>query len=248
MKQSTSSLNRGNKVTATLKKLWKNQYFQTAVVIGLIVVVIFGFWFGLQVAFNTKIPPMLAVISGSMCIPYDGACDGWTHPFDRTLHIGDLIVIQGVDPATLNTNYPDSDIIVFHQPDDPNTLIVHRIVLKIEDADGKLSFYTKGDGNPPVQWPAATNGYDYWGPVSQDAIVGKVVMRIPWVGHIAMVTQDYSLVPIIVIIVVLIVIVEFVFPLIKNMKTQTKEKSISMEQQKTDTPFNSSSLPNLFLR
>ncbi len=224
----------GNKVTVTLKRLWKNQYIQTAAVIGLIVGVIFGFWFGLQVAFNTDIPPMLAVISGSMCIPYDGACDGWTHPFDRTLHIGDLIVIQGVDPKDLNVNYPDSDIIVFRQPDDPNTLIVHRITTKIEGADGKLSFYTKGDGNPPVQWPTETSAHDYWGPVSQDAIIGKVVMRIPWVGHIAMVTQDYSLVPIIVFVVVLIVIVEFVVPLIKDRKTKTKDNSAPSVQQKTD--------------
>ncbi len=229
-------------MTATLKRLWKNQYLQTAVIIGLIIVVIFGFWFGLQVAFNTKIPPMLAVISGSMCIPYDGACDGWTHPFDRTLHIGDLIVIQGVDPKDLKTNYPDSDIIVFHQPDDPNTLIVHRIVRVINGADGKLFFYTKGDGNPPVQWPASTTGYDYWGPVSQDAVVGKVVMRIPWVGHIAMVTQNYSLVPIIVVIVILIVIIEFVVPLIKERKAKTQDTTTPIEQQKQKAQPNSSFL------
>jgi len=56
-------------LTATIKKLWKNEYFQTAVVVALIVAVIFGFWFGSQLVLNTKIPPALAVISGSMCIP-----------------------------------------------------------------------------------------------------------------------------------------------------------------------------------
>jgi signal peptidase I len=226
----------GRNLATTLKKLWKNQYFQTAVVIGLIAAVIFGFWFGLQIAFNTKIPPMLAVVSGSMCIPYDGACDGWTHPFDRTLHIGDLIVIQGVDPKDLNANYPDSDIIVFHQPDDPSTLIVHRIALKVENADGTFSFYTKGDGNPPVQWPEATTGYDYWGAVPQDEVVGKVVMRIPWVGHIAMMTQNYSLVPIIVVIVILIVIIEFVIPLFKDRKTHAQDQSAAADQQNTEKP------------
>ena len=120
-------------LTDTLKKLWKNEYVQTAIAIGLIALVVFGFWFCLQVALNTPYPA-LAVVSGSMCIPYDGACDDWlsvTHPFERTLHKGDLIIIQGVNPRKFNVNYPNSDIIVFQdpwKPMDPDAKIVHRIV------------------------------------------------------------------------------------------------------------------------
>jgi hypothetical protein len=103
------------------------------IVVCVIVTVVFGFWYGSQLALNTKIAPYLAVISGSMCIPYDATCDGWSHPFDRTLHIYDIIVIQGVDAKSLKTDYPNSDIIVFQRPDlpedDPNSKIVHRIAL-----------------------------------------------------------------------------------------------------------------------
>ena len=54
-------------MTANLKKLWKNEYVQTAVVIGLIVLIVLVFWFGAQVVLNAS-TPMLVVVSGSMCI------------------------------------------------------------------------------------------------------------------------------------------------------------------------------------
>jgi hypothetical protein len=209
----------------------------------LIIIVIFGLWYGSQAVLNTKIPPVLAVISGSMCIPYDGACDGWTHPFDRTLHVGDLIIIQGVDPKTLNTDYPyNSDIIVFHRPDlpadDPNSKIVHRIVSTAE-VNGILYFYTKGDGNPVYNWPNTPEPTDYWRPsstdpsstyegaISQDYVYGKVIMRIPWIGWVAVKMSDLvagnnSLIfPLIVVLIILIIIIEFVAPLLKSRKRGT---------------------------
>ena len=85
--------------------------------------------------------------------PIDGACDGWSHPFDHTLHIGDIIIIQKVNPADLNANYPNSDIIVYENPTDPtSTPIVHRIVATYK-VNGTLYFQTKGDGNGD-KWPA----------------------------------------------------------------------------------------------
>jgi signal peptidase I len=227
-----------NNLATTLKKLWKNEYFQTATVIILIVVVVFGFWFGSQIILNTKIPPALAVVSGSMCVPYDGACEGWLsldHPFDRTLHKGDLIIIQGVDPKTLNTNYPNSDIIVYQDPrypNDPDQKIVHRIVA-VEDRNGTLWFYTKGDGNnPPDVWPnpVSPGVYDPWSPVPQDYIYGKVIMRIPWIGHIAIAmrglvgSNNNFIIPIVVILIVLLIIVEFIAPLLKRKPRVTQQQ------------------------
>lgn len=90
-------------------------------------------------------------------------------------------MVQGVSPKDYNTNYPESDIIVFPKPDNPDELIVHRIVATTS-IDGKMYFFTKGDGN------SAPDTYDPWynsnasipqGSVSQDLVVGKVVMRIP---------------------------------------------------------------------
>jgi len=226
---SISSFDGRHSLIAIIKKLWKNEYFQTVVVVALIAVVIFGFWFGSQLVLNTKIPPALAVISGSMCIPYDGSCDGWTHPFDPTLHVGDIIVIQGVDPKDLNTNYPNSDIIVFHRPDKPSELIVHRIV-KEETINGKLYFYTKGDGNPPEKWPAPATGTDFWGAVSEDAIEGKVIMRIPWIGLIAIKMQQLGVkggyvIPVILIIIIALVILEFIVPLLRHKPQFARQKT-----------------------
>ena len=207
-----------------LRKLWKNEYVQTAVVIGLIVLVVFGFWYGSQLALNTQYP-VLAVVSGSMCVPYDGACQGWfslTHPFERTLHVGDLIVVQGVSPENLNANYPDSDVIVFHKPGDPEELIVHRIVAT-EERNGVLYFFTKGDGNGVNKWPdtPTRSEYDPWNNnqgVPQDLVVGKVIMRIPYLGHVVLFMRNSFGLVLVVALVVLLVVVEFVVPILRGKK------------------------------
>jgi signal peptidase I len=209
---------------ATLKKLWKNEYFQTAVVIGLIALAVFSVWYGSQVVLNTQYP-VLAVVSGSMCIPYNSRCDGWSHPFDRTLHIGDLIIVQGVDPADLNADYPDSDIIVFQDPTDPTDLIVHRIISK-QEIDGTLYFETKGDGNGN-NWPSTPKyGMDEWSGypngVPESLVVGKVVMRVPWVGHLVLFMRNWFGIPLVIAIILLVVIVEFVVPLFRQ---KTKKDS-----------------------
>ena len=160
-----------------------------------------------------------------MCVPYDNLCDGFSHPFDRTLHTGDLIIIQGVDPKTLKTDYPNSDIIVYQNPlnpNDPNDKIVHRIAA-VEDRNGTLWFYTKGDGNPSTDWPNPITPADYdpWSPVPQDLIYGKVIMRIPWIGHIAIFMRDSVgnnnfIIPIVVFLIALLIIIEFILPLLKR--------------------------------
>jgi signal peptidase I len=211
-------------LTTTLKKLWKNEYFQTAVVIGIIILIVFGFWYGSQAVLNTPYPA-LAVVTGSMCIPYDGACDGWTHPFARTLHVGDLIIVQGVNPADLNANYPNSDIIVFHRPGNPDELIVHRIVAE-EVVNGTIYFYTKGDGNPTDRWPnpIQPSEYDPWGKVPEDQVVGKVVMRIPWLGHIVLFMRNSLGLPLVIALIILLVIVEFVVPILRGKKPPEQQK------------------------
>jgi signal peptidase I len=223
MNNNTSLLTEGATLTATIKRLWKNEYFQTAVVIGIIIIVVFGFWYGSQLVLNTPYPA-LAVVTGSMCIPYDGACDGWSHPFTQTLHVGDLIIVQGVNPADLNANYPNSDIIVFHRPGNPDELIVHRIAAE-DVVNGTIYFYTKGDGNPTDKWPNPIQPaeYDPWGRVSQDQVVGKVVMRIPWLGQIVLFMRNSLGLPIVIALIIILVIVEFVAPVLKGKKTPQQQ-------------------------
>ena len=209
------------------KKLWKNEYFKTVVAIVLIVAIVLGFLFGLQFALHTSYPA-LTVESGSMSIPYDGQDNFWLsidHPFERTLSIGDIIIVEGVNSKDLNTNYPNSDIIVFHSPDDPSMLIVHRIIAT-ETVNGVTYYQTKGDGNGNP-WPETpTSGQDPWdfnnppGVPSYD-VVGKVVMRIPWFGWITLFMRDNSWgLPVVIGLIMLLIVIEFIIPILREKKPE----------------------------
>ena len=215
-----------------LKKIWKNEYFKTAIAIVLIVAIVLGFFFGLQLALNTS-TPLRTVESGSMYIPYENA-NLWTsltRPFDRTLNIGDIILIQGVDPKTLNTHYPNSDIIVFKDPLNPNSVpIVHRIV-GTSVVNGTIYFITKGDGNgnPWPQTPqSGLDPWDYSSPpgVPQNLVIGKVVLRIPWFGWISLAMQQSSWgLPVIIGLIMLLIILEFVIPILREKKKPDQENT-----------------------
>jgi signal peptidase I len=206
------------------KKIWNNDYFKTALAIALIFVIIAGVFVGMQLALGASVP-IRVVESGSMCVPYDGRCNGWSHPFDQTLHVGDIIIIQKVDPATLNANYPNSDIIVYRNPNGV-TPIVHRIVEK-QEINGTLYFKTKGDGNRPIVWPNIPNNYDNIPDskgVPQNLIEGKVILRIPWFGWITLFMRGNSwALPVIIALIILLVVIEFVLPLVKEKKKTTQQ-------------------------
>jgi hypothetical protein len=190
-------------------------------------------FFGLQWALHTPYPA-LTVVSGSMNVPY-GTSDYnfWltlATPFDRTLSVGDIIIIQGVNPKDLNTNYPNSDIIVFHDPYNPSDLIVHRIV-STETVNGTKYFITKGDGNGN-RWPQTPQGgFDPWDSnsppgVPASMVVGKVVMRIPWFGWVTIFVRDDPLgLPVIIAIVMLIAILGFVLPVFREKKPQQENQN-----------------------
>ena len=222
-----------------IKRLWKDEYFKTAVAIILIVAIVLTLLFGLQFVLHTP-DPALTVESGSMSIPYDGADNFWdsiAHPFDRTLSIGDIIIVEGVNPADLNANYPNSDIIVYHEPSDPNTLIVHRIVSK-QEINGIWYFQTKGDGNgqpwPAMPSPDEYDGHTIWYSaqysntgIPQNYVVGKVIMRIPLLGWITLYMRDNSWgLPLVIALIMLLIIIEFVVPILRE-KKPTQQNSIS---------------------
>lgn len=224
-------------MAAKLKKLWKNEYVQTATVIGLIVLIFFGIWFGATLVLNTP-NPIVVVPSGSMCIPYDGACEAhlWDHPFARTLHVGDLLILQGVNPQDLRTDYPNSDIIVFHQAVNPDELIVHRIVA-VDEINGTLYFHTKGDGNSPVKWPEVPPREYYDGlpieppaGVAQDQVVGRVALRIPWVGNIVLFMRTPSGLFLVAVLIALLLVIEFIIPVLR------RKRPISTEPSKQGIP------------
>lgn len=193
-------------------KLFKNEYVETAVMIIVIVAVVLGVWYGSQYILNSEYPA-LAVASGSMCVPQGPSrCDGWSHPFDRTLHVGDLIIVRGVNPNDINPGPKYVGDIIVYRALGTNTLIVHRVINKTVDEEGNIFFITKGDANP---------GPDQ--PVPSSQVVGKVVMRIPWIGHLALFMRNSSGLYVIIAVIGLLVVVEFLIPEFRNKKKEQKK-------------------------
>ena len=213
-------------------KIRRNEYFKSAMVILLIVAVVLGIFFGVQFALGTSVP-VRVVESGSMCVPYDGLCNGWSHPFEHTLHVGDIILIQKVNPADINANYPNSDIIVYENPNDPtSTPIVHRVVQTYK-INGTLYFQTKGDGNSGDKWPNPISSQEYdsrtlWSSgqgVPQDHVIGKVVMRIPYFGWVTLFLRNNPWgLPVVIALIFLLVFLEFVIPIMKGKKANPGEE------------------------
>jgi len=201
---------------STLGRLWKNDYFQTVVMILLILAVVFGFWYGSRLVLNTEYP-MLAVASGSMHLPRSTECDGWSHPFAPTLHTGDLIIIQGVNASDIyaapyNESGRSGDILVFRATD-RDELIVHRAVSKTV-IDGQIYFITQGDHNL---------GPGPYSPTPAENVIGKVVMRVPWLGHIALYMRNSTGIFVVIALIIVLIAIEFVLPAITGKKPESDQ-------------------------
>ncbi|MDH5634824.1 MAG: signal peptidase I [Candidatus Bathyarchaeota archaeon] len=175
-----------------LKRALKNEYVKSAIFLAIILGCIGAFWIGLRTYLSTEYP-LLAVASGSM-IP--------------TLNVGDLIVVQGgLNVSNVIAEYESGDIVVFRKPSNPDELIVHRAVEKI---NGGLK--TKGDNN---------NHPDYW-IVTDDELVGKVVGNIPYLGRVPLFVHTPTGIMIILIVIVVLILLEFVIPIARE-KTKAKQ-------------------------
>jgi signal peptidase len=84
---------------------------------------------------------------------------------EPTIHTGSLIFVKPV------ADYNVGDIIT-RRTDDPKVTITHRIFSR-EEVQGKIAFETKGDAND------APDGTKF----TQDGIIGKVIMKIPYLGY-----------------------------------------------------------------
>ncbi len=186
----------------TLKRLWKNDYIQTAITIALLLIIVFGLYYGVQAALGTEYPA-LAVASGSM-LP--------------TLNIGDLIIVQKIDPSQINANRLTGDILVYKKPL-TNELIVHRAV-KIELRGDVYWITTRGDNNPgdDSSWPATQ-------------LVGKVIARIPYVGNLPLLFHSETNMYI-VFLVFLIILIILMLPFGSSDEEKTKETEAVEEKKK----------------
>ena len=183
----------------TPKKLWKNEYFQTVITLILLIAFVLGFWNITQIVLRTEYP-VLAVSSGSM-LP--------------TLNVGDLIIIQGVDPEEINAAPLNGDIIVFRSKFNPNDLIVHRAISSRPINGSLYEFKTKGDAGGEYQ------GQDQFSPWNSTMdfdgktykmLIGKVVGRIPWVGNFALIMHSQQNIYLFTIVIIIIIAIFLFFP------------------------------------
>lgn len=210
----------------TFKKLWKNEYVKTLILLVIVVVGVLVFWVGIRLALKTDYP-VLAVASGSM---------------RPTLEVGDLIIIQGglkgeEIKASPKTAPVPGDIIVFDRvrlaPFQAGELYVHRAVNRTQDpTTGKWYFRTQGDYNSGADHWYDENGnlLPYNGMIPEDYIIGKVIYKIPWLGNVALFLRSSSGIFIIIILFAFIILIEFILPIFFK---KPKEKE-TIETAETD--------------
>ncbi len=224
------------------EKILKVLMLLTAIVIGFL-----GFWFASKVMLNTEYP-MLPVSSSNMCV-FQSSCDSLVHPFEPTLHVGDLIIVQGVDSRDVKFSYPKSDILVFHSPKpnsyDSSGLVITRVVAK-EEKSGTVYFRTKGDGvgtsigsempsaSECDRWNDYRENYTLNGMISEKLLVGKVVFRVPWIGYLALFVQNSSGMFILVVLTIIIILIaNFAISASASKKAKADSKTNFLSAQKS---------------
>ncbi len=161
---------------------WKerSESFQTVVILLLVASCTLGGYGILCLAMGTP-TPIAVVTSESM---------------ETALYKGDLLILQARAPEDIQID----DIIVFQDKTwSPTERIVHRVV-DIQEINGTLYYYTKGDHNPSPDDQERT----------YDEIIGVVVVRIPFIGYVSLFLRDNLLIVLLMVIIVILVIPELI--------------------------------------
>jgi signal peptidase I len=158
-------LKRSRLVAISKSNYWKAGVLGILILIGAIV-----FWFGFGLVLRTN-SPLMPVGSTAM---------------EPNLNYGDLVIIQGVTNANeINAQPLNGDIVVFHKPSEPSTIVIRRAVDKTFN-DGAWYIQTQADINgSPDPWESGQNPEDTWGDgfFHQKFMIGEVVGRIPYLGY-----------------------------------------------------------------
>ncbi len=118
-----------------------------------------------------------------------------------TLNIGDLILIENVNPK----NITNGTIISFYSP--IGGVYTHRVI-GIEIMSDKYYFRTKGD---------ALDSPDSW-LIPENYVIGRVIARIPLIGYLILIPRIYLALFFIIIIVIDIIYVFYLKKLLKKKK------------------------------
>jgi len=185
-----------------IKKIWQNEYFKTAISILSVFLLFLIFWYGSIAYFNTE-NPYLVVSSGSM---------------RPTLEVGDLIIVKWVPPSQLHGNPLNGDIIVYES--DEGDLRVHRLIKIVPSDKGGYFLTTKGDANDR-SLPDEIN-------FSDKRYIGKVIARIPFIGHISLFTHTRQGFYFFLFVIICLIIIFIAFP---SSKEAEEEEEIHKQQK-----------------
>ena len=115
-----------------------------------------------------------------------------------TIPVGSLVIATPAPAAELHVG----DVILFHRPDQPTTMVMHRIYAVEQTPAGRV-FVTKGDANAsPDAWTVPAVG-DGWRAVYAFSRAGFAVgwlhaaaSRRGWLGAVAIITALMALITI----------------------------------------------------
>ncbi len=203
--------------------LKRNETAKGLFLVAIVILAAVGIWGGIRLALNTEYP-VLVVSSGSMCPPNN--C---------TLAVGDLIVIRGQDPRTIQAGpacgvpigtSKYGSIIVFRDPTrGPDFLIVHRVREVRGNESVGFSFRTQGDAN---------SGCDPVVPFSRVVGVYQFTVPTPYLGSAILAVRNFMYNdspgeqgprPQGIVVIVALIIALFAFEVIEPSKKKKKQPS-----------------------
>ncbi|MEM2440616.1 MAG: signal peptidase I, partial [Candidatus Bathyarchaeia archaeon] len=164
-------------------------------------------YYGAQAALGTPYPA-LAVASDSMF---------------PTLNIGDLIIVQKIDPAQINAdlNGLTGDILVYRKPiyGGGEELVVHRAV-KVENRSDGIYITTRSDkyGTNDTPWHSSR-------------LVGKVIARIPFIGHLPLLFHSQENIYIL-LLAFLVILIILIMPLDFGGETKSTKNTLEKTTEK----------------
>jgi signal peptidase len=137
----------------------------------------------------------LTVMSGSM-EPY--------------MHVGDVVISSTVNPHSIKVG----DVITFQYDadNDPNRYVTHRVI-NISTTDSSIAFKTKGDANED---PDA-------GLVQSSRLVGKVIVVLPYLGHLGTFARSKAGYVVFLVIPALLIIIHEVIRIVRIKKSTLKK-------------------------
>jgi signal peptidase I len=97
-----------------------------------------------------------------------------TGSMEPAISPGDVVINEEIRPWQAQVG----DVVTFRDPEEQSKLLTHRVV-SVKRVGSRLAFVTQGDAN---------NTQEHWR-VPIDGQIGRVAYKVPWVGHVAVLTR-----------------------------------------------------------